>query len=159
MSICDMIVVMRDGKICQIGQPQKVYEEPVSRFVAEFLGTPPINMFEGEIRDGSLFIGEDRVFAVKDAAEGKVAVGIRPEGFERAAGGPLRCALDRVELMGRDVSIVASHPAAISPVVRAIIDSDEAPEENADTVRFALKPGKVRLFDTESGARIYCELC
>ena len=158
MSICDMIVVMREGKICQIGRPQQVYEEPVSRFVAEFLGTPPINMFSGEIRGGRLFIGEDEVFAVEGACDGKVAVGIRPEGFERCDEGALCCSLERVELMGRDVSIVAGHGAAISLVVRAIIDADEAPSEDTDSVRFALKPGKVRLFDAETGARIYCEL-
>ena len=127
--------------------------------VAEFLGTPPINMFSGEIRGGELFIGEDRVFTVKGAADGKVAVGIRPEGFELSDGGSLCCALERVELMGRDMSIVAGHSAAISVVVRAIIDADEAPDEAAKTVRFALKPHKVRLFDAESGERIYCELC
>ena len=159
MSICDMIVVMREGRICQIGRPQQVYEEPVSRFVAEFLGTPPINMFSGEIRGGKLFIGEDQVFTVEGAADGKVAVGIRPEGFERSDSGPLRCSLERVELMGRDVSIVADHPAAISVVIRAIIDADEAPAEDTEAVRFALKPAKVRLFDTESGERIYCRLC
>ena len=159
MSICDMIVVMREGRICQIGRPQQVYEEPVSRFVAEFLGTPPINMFSGEIRGGKLFIGEDQVFTVEGAADGKVAVGIRPEGFERSDSGPLRCSLERIELMGRDVSIVADHPAAISVVIRAIIDADEAPAEDTEAVRFALKPAKVRLFDAESGERIYCRLC
>ena len=158
MSICDMIVVMRDGKICQIGKPQQVYEEPVSRFVAEFLGTPPINMFSGEIKGGRLFIGEDDVFAAEGAPDGKVAVGIRPEGFELSDNGPLRCSLERVELMGRDMSIVAGHDAAISVVVRAIIDADEAPDEAAKSVRFALKPHKVRLFHAESGERIYCEL-
>ena len=159
MSICDLIVVMSDGKICQIGKPQQVYEEPVSRFVAEFLGTPPINMFSGEIRGGRLFIGEDQVFTVKGAPDGKVAVGIRPEGFELSESGPLCCSLERVELMGRDMSIVAAHPAAISVVVRAIIDAEEAPDEAARSVRFSLKPHKVRLFDAESGGRIYCELC
>ncbi|MBP3319952.1 MAG: ABC transporter ATP-binding protein [Ruminiclostridium sp.] len=158
MSICDMIVVMRDGKICQIGHPQQVYEEPVSRFVAEFLGTPPINMFEGEIKDGGLYIGADRIFEVEGAEGGKVAVGIRPEGFEYDKCGNFPCTLGRVELMGRDVSIVAEHPAAVSPVVRAIIDADEAPGEGEREVRFSLKPNKVRLFDPVSGERICCKL-
>ena len=60
MSISDMIVVMKLGIIQQIGKPQDVYDSPVNLFVARFLGTPPINVFEGEVKNGSLFInGED----------------------------------------------------------------------------------------------------
>ena len=47
MSISDMIVVMKDGVVQQIGKPQEVYDNPVNLFVARFLGTPPINVFEG----------------------------------------------------------------------------------------------------------------
>ena len=158
MSICDLIVVMRDGKVCQTGHPQQVYEEPSSRFVAEFLGTPPINMFEGRVQGGALYIGEDRVFAVEGAEDGAVSVGVRPEGFENDPAGPLRCELERVELMGRDVSIVAAHPAAVSPVLRAIIDADEAPSGDEAMVRFSLERDKVRLFHPESGERICCTL-
>ena len=61
MSISDMIVVMKDGVVQQIGKPQDVYDSPVNLFVAKFLGTPPINVFEGQIRGGSLYIGENAV--------------------------------------------------------------------------------------------------
>jgi len=158
MSICDMIVVMRSGKVCQTGHPQQVYEEPESRFVAEFLGTPPINMFNASVKDGGLFIGEDRVFSVEGVADGEVVVGIRPEGFEYDPDGPLCCWMNRVERMGRDVSVVFSHDAAISAVLRAIIDSDEAPDEEKEELRFSLEENKVRLFDRESGQRIHCSL-
>ena len=47
MSISDMIVVMRDGVVQQIGKPQEVYDNPVNLFVAKFLGTPPIHVFDG----------------------------------------------------------------------------------------------------------------
>ena len=52
MSISDLIVVMKDGIIQQIDQPQKVYDDPANLFVAKFLGTPPINVFEGRIAGG-----------------------------------------------------------------------------------------------------------
>ena len=158
MSICDMIVVMQSGRVCQTGHPQKVYEEPNSRFVAEFLGTPPINMFNAEVKDGGLYIGEDRVFNVEGAEEGEVVVGIRPEGFEYDQKGALCCKMNRVERMGRDVSVVFSHAAAISAVLRAIVDADEAPGDDEEIVHFALDKDKVRLFDKESGQRIYCQL-
>ena len=53
MSISDMIIVMSAGVVQQIGPPQQVYDDPVNLFVAKFLGTPPINVFEGEVKDGN----------------------------------------------------------------------------------------------------------
>jgi len=58
MSISDIIVVMKLGVVQQIGEPQYVYDEPVNLFVAKFLGNPAINTFEGEIKDGKLYIGD-----------------------------------------------------------------------------------------------------
>ena len=54
MSISDMIVVMSAGVVQQIGQPQTVYDDPVNLFVAKFLGTPPINVFNGQVKGGRL---------------------------------------------------------------------------------------------------------
>ena len=51
MSISDLIVVMKDGVVQQIGKPQEVYDNPVNLFVAKFLGTPPINLFSGRVDD------------------------------------------------------------------------------------------------------------
>ncbi len=56
MSISDMIVVMKDGVVQQIGEPQYVYDEPANLFVAKFLGSPAINIFDGEIKNGVLYV-------------------------------------------------------------------------------------------------------
>lgn len=56
MSISDVIVVMKLGIIQQIGKPQDVYDEPANLFVAKFLGSPAINVFDGEIKDGKLYL-------------------------------------------------------------------------------------------------------
>ena len=154
MSISDLIVVMKDGTVQQIGQPQQVYDDPVNLFVAKFLGTPPINMFDGQVKDETLFIGGQPVMDVKGAGDGEVAVGVRPEGFDLDEKGAFACELDRVEVMGRDVSVVARHPACEAPVIRAIIHSEELSAIPAQRVSFFLKPGKVYLFDKASGARI-----
>ena len=58
MSISDMIVVMKKGVLQQIGEPQKVYDDPANLFVAKFLGTPPINVFSGYVKDEKLYIGK-----------------------------------------------------------------------------------------------------
>ena len=61
MSISDCIVVMNAGVLQQVGRPQEVYDDPVNLFVAKFLGTPPINTFAGTVRDGGLYLGQQRV--------------------------------------------------------------------------------------------------
>ena len=157
MSISDMIVVMKDGVIQQIGKPQEVYDNPVNLFVAKFLGTPPINVFRGSISGGKLMIGSDAIMNVKGAADQEVWVGIRPEGFVLDENGPLNCKLDRVEVMGRDISVVCGNSACENASIRAIIDSENVVNTDSDTVRFSVKPGKVEIFDKVTQERIFFE--
>ena len=154
MSISDRIVVMREGVLQQIGPPQQVYDDPANLFVAKFLGTPPINVFDGQIQGGMLCLGGAAVLPVPGLADQSVTVGIRPEGFLPQAHGPLSCALSGVEVMGRDISVVASHPACQSPALRAIITADAPVDRTAQSIGFALKPEKVFLFQPGSGDRI-----
>ena len=154
LSISDLIVVMKDGVPQQTGAPQSVYDDPANLFVAKFLGTPPINVFEGEIKDGALYIGNDRIM---DAAisDRPVFVGIRPEGFIPDERGELSCKLKGVDVMGRDISILSSHGAAISETVRSIVDSDFKLDTSACEIRFSIKSSKLFVFDKETENRIY----
>lgn len=61
MSICDIMVVMKLGVVQQIGEPQAIYDDPANLFVANFLGTPPINIFAGTVHDGGVFIGKEKI--------------------------------------------------------------------------------------------------
>ena len=158
MSISDMIVVMKLGVLQQIGAPQDVYDDPHNLFVAKFLGTPPINVLEGNVKGGKLYIGDDMVLTVDGVEDQDVYVGIRPEGFEPAADGAFSCTVSNVEVMGRDSSVVATNPASVNPVVRAIINSDIKIDSSAETVRFNIKPHKLFLFNKETEARIYFEV-
>lgn len=156
MSISDVIVVMRDGVIQQTGAPQAVYDDPENLFVAKFLGTPPINVFRAEIRDEKLFIGDEKIMKLAGVGDRPVLVGIRPEGFVLKPRGALSCKLSAVEIMGRDVSIVAEHPSA-AQTLRAIISSDNRVEPENGTVRFDVKPNKLFIFDAATEERIRCE--
>ncbi len=158
MSISDMIVVMKLGLVQQIGKPQDVYDDPVNLFVAKFLGTPPINVFDGRVENGRLYIGENEVMKVKGVEDQAVTVGIRPEGFVPDAKGKLVCHLNGMEIMGRDVSVVSTHPASLNPVVRSIINSDNKIDTSAETVKYSLKSHKVFLFNKETETRIYFEV-
>ena len=157
MSISDRIVVMKEGVVQQTGKPQEVYDSPANLFVAKFLGTPPINVFSGKVKGGMLYLGEDAVLDASGVPDQEVTVGIRPEGFVPDENGPMHCGLSRVEVMGRDVSIVAVHPAleSESGILRAIISAEAMAEPGASAVRFSLKPNKVFLFDRAAGERIF----
>lgn len=168
MSISDVIVVMKDGELQQIGKPQDIYDDPVNLFVAKFLGTPPINIFQGRVKNGKLYLIENiaqdsssnqsaptALLNVAGIADQEVTVGIRPEGFIPDEHGALCCNLVRIEVMGRDISVVSTHPACENPNVRSIIDADNEIDPDSATVCFSLKPHKVLLFNKETGERIY----
>ena len=158
MSISDMIVVMKLGVVQQIGKPQDVYDDPVNLFVAKFLGTPPINVLEGKVSDGKVYIGEDSVLEITGVEDQDVYIGIRPEGFILDENGPLHCKLSNVEIMGRDASIVSTNEAAISPVIRSIINSDNKVDTSNPVVRYSVKPHKFFLFHKETEERIRYEV-
>ena len=158
MSISDMIVVMKLGIVQQVGKPQEVYDNPTNLFVAKFLGTPPINVFNGKVKSGKLYIGENAVLDVPGIDDRDVFVGIRPEGFVVDPNGALTCNVNGIEVMGRDVSIVSTNDNSINPVIRSIINSDEAISAEATTVNYSLKSHKVFVFDKETEERLYFEV-
>lgn len=155
MSISDMIVVMKLGVVQQIGEPQAVYDNPANLFVAKFLGTPPINVFRGKVEGGKLYLGDDAVMDVPALEDQEVIAGIRPEGFQLSEDGPFRCELSNIEVMGRDVSIVSTHPSSLNPIIRSIINADDRPSGAIKQVCYSLKPHKVFLFNQETEERIY----
>ena len=154
MSISDLIVVMKDGVIHQVGKPQDVYDDPVDLFVAKFLGTPPINVFKGRVEDGKLFIGNECIMPAGNVADQAVTVAIRPEGFVLSDTGALSCKLNRVEVMGRDVSVVCSHENCENSDIRAIISAENRVDTSSDVVRFNVKPQKVFIFAEDTQERL-----
>ena len=151
---------MKEGILQQIGKPQDVYDNPANLFVANFLGTPPINIFTGHVKGERLFIGVDNVMDVPGVKDQDVFVGIRPEGFILdMANGTLCCKPQNVEVMGRDVSVVSTHEASQKPMVRSIIDADNKVDASADVVRYRIKPHKLFLFTRDDeGVRIPFEV-
>ena len=158
MSISDMIVVMKLGIVQQIGKPQEVYDDPTNLFVAKFLGTPPINVLNGRVSGGKVYIGEDAVLDVTGVADQDVIIGVRPEGFELCDDGVFHCQLSSVEVMGRDVSIVSTNPASVNPLIRSIINADNKVDMTRTTVSYNIKPHKFFLFNKETEERIPYEV-
>ena len=155
MSISDEIVVMRFGVEQQRAHPQEVYNNPVNKFVANFLGTPPINFFDGEIKGNKLYIGDACILELKDKKldDQEVTIGIRPEGFEVSPKGSFEVKVKDIETLGRDISIIAEHDKSQRPAVKIIIDSDT--DVKPGTVKLNVKPHKCFVFDKNTEERIY----
>ena len=157
MSISDEIVVMKLGEMQQMGRPQDVYNSPANLFVAQFLGTPPINVFKARVSGKKVYIGNDCVMELnEDLGERNIYAAIRPEGFILAKPSDknaLHGNCEAVQVMGRDISVVAHNPECTKNTFRVIISSDD--KVSPGEVAFTVKPHKIFLFDGETEERIY----
>lgn len=149
MSISDEIILMKEGIKQQMGHPQDVYDEPDNLFVAKFLGTPPINVFDGQIKAGKILIGDANVGTTKAKAQ-DVAVGIRPEGFKIVEKSSLHVEVEFVETIGRDTTLIINDPNQEGKTFRAIVDADNKIQPG-DKIKLSVKPHKMFVFNKETG--------
>ncbi len=153
MSISDEIVVMKLGVEQQRGVPQEVYNNPKNLFVAQFLGTPPINVFSGRIFNGKVYIGEDAILDADGIDDQEVYIGIRPEGFivnsDKAC---LHTEVEQIETLGRDISIVCKNPYCLKPTFKSILDADE--KVSVGETKLGVKPHKCFVFAKDTEERI-----
>ena len=119
MTLGERIVVLRDGVVQQVGEPLELYDHPANRFVASFIGTPPMNFLAGRIerQDGAFVFtrGSARLRLAQSAApalagrEGReVELGVRPESLEiltAPAGGGLEAQVEVVEPLGNQTQV------------------------------------------------------
>ena len=152
MSISDEIVVMKFGVEQQKGAPQKVYENPVNQFVAKFLGTPPINIFNGYVHDGGLYVGEEKI-QDSELENQEVTIGIRPEGFEIDPEGSLSIYVKNIEYIGRDKQIHGVNPFSEKDTFKFIVDSEVQVEEGT-TIKARIKKSKCFVFNKTTEERI-----
>ena len=146
MTISDEIVIMEAGSFRQQGQPQDVYEKPSNVFVAGFIGSPTMNLFEGRFENNGIWVDHYRI-ASHSGQDGKVTVGVRAESIRLAENG-LKGHVTSVELLGRErmCRVELENGVAIAMVTSI----DTIIEDESDiVVDFA--PGKVYLFDSETG--------
>ena len=154
MSICDDIVVMKNGIEMQKDHPQAMYDNPKNLFVAKFLGVPPINVFEGRIEGHKVFVGDECLLESEKLTEDKkIYVAIRPEGFVPVCDeNVLTINVNQIITQGRDKSLVASHPSFLGDEIKIIVDSDIP--VNIGKLALSLRKNKIFLFDHESEERV-----
>lgn len=148
LSITDEIIVMKDGIVQQVAEPQETYVHPANVFVAQFLGNPPINMIDADIRGGKVIINGEEAFDTS-LADGSYKVGIRPESFILASDGGFEATIDFKATVGRDFQVRFDMNGKYS---EALIESDNRIEVG-DKVRFVPKMSGVHIFSAD-GNRI-----
>jgi sn-glycerol 3-phosphate transport system ATP-binding protein len=133
MSLSDLIVLMRDGRVEQIGSPQTLYAEPISTFAAEFVGEPPMAMIGGS------------ALGAPDAW-----IGIRPEHLAPANvdAADLVGRVREVEYLGAETHIVVDHPAARGLIVSQPGQANWRPDQE---IGLSLPKEHRVLFDAETG--------
>ncbi len=154
MTLADRIVILKDGRIEQVGTPGEVYRRPANLFVAGFIGTPAMNFLPARIGTGGVVLADGTRWPLPSMpalAEGhQVTVGLRPEDL-RLADGPSPCRLEAsvaiVEPLGPETLITVAF-AGQELVAKA--DGDAAPAIGA-ALALAATPGRLHLFDQASG--------
>jgi multiple sugar transport system ATP-binding protein len=135
MTLGQRVAVMRDGKVQQVDAPQRLYEEPVNTFVAAFIGSPAMNLVEGQISGDTLSFGRftiplDRERRPRFAEDGRVIVGVRPEAFEDAEFATrslpqIEVTAEVVEELGSDSHVFFAVEAQQVVIEDALSDSGE----------------------------------
>jgi lactose/L-arabinose transport system ATP-binding protein len=157
MTLADMIVVLRDGRIEQPGTPREVYENPTNIFVAGFIGSPRMNLLAARWeKDGLMYLGKNRIPMPRQSAMPSsgtdITLGIRPEHLvvSTSSEGFLETKVDFTEYLGvtqflycqthEGQAIIAEHR---SP----------APVSSGDTIHFSWNSAHLRFFDA-AGLRV-----
>jgi inositol-phosphate transport system ATP-binding protein len=148
-TMADRIVVMNAGRVEQEGAAKDLYERPETLFVASFVGSPPINLFEGRAENGAIKVHQ-ATLRLDGAASGNVVLGIRPESLHvNGTGTPAK--IVAVEPMGREV--LYSVDSALG-LVHFIEAGAEARHREGQSVSVAFSPEDALLFDKTSGRRL-----
>jgi sn-glycerol 3-phosphate transport system ATP-binding protein len=156
MTLADRIVVMNDGNIEQIGTPDDIYHDPASRFVASFIGSPPMNFIEAEVvgenelefRDGTRLIVPEQALP----SESSVVIGIRPEKIKLFTGegkGRFRLDIELVEKLGAGellYSRIGEEAVVVTLAENSVVE--------ASTCWAELSPDSLYYFSKESDRRL-----
>jgi ABC-type sugar transport system ATPase subunit len=170
MTLADRLVVLNGGRVEQQGPPLEVYHHPASKFVAAFLGMPPMNFVEARVGDGGthaeapgLRVALDRARFANVSAGQKVTVGVRPHDMTRARGAEgagyrdasperrpaIELRVEVVEAMGFEA--YAHGTVGEGPFVARLEGAQGSLPRPGETLPLDVDPAAVHLFDAETG--------
>ncbi|MHC2440283.1 ABC transporter ATP-binding protein [Bradyrhizobium sp. USDA 4451] len=158
MTLSDRVAVMLDGELLQVAPPQDIYADPDNRRVAEFIGSPKINMLDGVVRErGLIDVAGSTLTIEADAITGTpLSLGIRPEAFclaERGGQGTLTGSARMIEHMGSDLFVYLDLAGIDQPLIARLL-AERAPHiVPGQTLHVGVRPERILLF-TRDGRRL-----
>jgi multiple sugar transport system ATP-binding protein len=182
MTLGQRVAVMRGGRVLQVDEPQRLYEEPRDVFVAGFIGSPAMNLFEAELRDGEARFGPFAIPLDPQRRPGpgtsdRVVLGIRPESFEDASFASsdlpaIEVDVAVLEELGADAHVfflldarrvsaetleAAADESSLVAESRVLVNARVDPRTQArvgSRLRLVLDPARFHFFDPETGASL-----
>jgi len=156
MTLADRVVVMKEGIVQQVGSPTDIYDKPANAFVASFIGSPAMNLVNGELRNGVFHAANTEISGL-NGADGKVTLGFRAEDANVVASangvasqGQVNAPIYAMELLGDATMVTVLIDGALVSV-----KADKAYRANIrDDVSIQIHKDHCHLFDAQSGARI-----
>ncbi|WP_315928637.1 sn-glycerol-3-phosphate ABC transporter ATP-binding protein UgpC [Mesorhizobium sp. SP-1A] len=163
MTLADRIVIMRDGHIEQVGTPDEVFRRPATRFVAGFIGSPPMNLQEATVADGRIVFGGGQNLPLPDRfkpavnAGDKVVLGLRPDDLYPAGHG-LHSG-DAADVHEIELPVTVTEPLGNETLVFVEFDGKEwvsrmlnpKPLKAGDRVPMSFDLSQMHLFSAETG--------
>ena len=152
MTLADRVVVLNKGRVEQVAPPMEIYSKPASLFVADFVGTYPMNFLDATATDGGLRFADGSLLALDLPLESgrPVRVGLRPEQLHVDPAGPLRMRVEVVEPLGSDTLVHGRFGTD-----RLLVRVDPSTAVNADdVVSLTIAPEHLHLFDPVGTSRI-----
>ncbi len=160
MTMADRIVIMKDGVIQQVGAPMELYEHPVNKFVAGFIGSPQMNFYHILLKGNEIRFQDGRTIAIPEGIvrrlegkDGEMILGIRGEDIKLDAhnldlyrDGVQKAVVDNTEVMGNENNLYFEFAGA-SSVARV---SKYEVSKVGDEIRFVLDPSRMHFFDKDT---------
>lgn len=160
MTMADRIVIMKDGVIQQVGAPMELYEHPVNKFVAGFIGSPQMNFYHIVLKGNEIRFQDGRTIAIPEGIvrrlegkDGEMILGIRGEDIKLDAhnldlyrDGVQKAVVDNTEVMGNENNLYFEFAGA-SSVARV---SKYEVSKVGDEIRFVLDPSRMHFFDKDT---------
>jgi multiple sugar transport system ATP-binding protein len=165
MTLADRIVVLRAGRIEQVGAPLYLYNRPDNLFVATFIGSPKMNVIEAKVaqvsgRESVLALAGGRVLVMalpdaRIAAGDRISIGIRPEHLDVAAAdgqADLEVSIDLAEHLGSESYFYCSAPGLPQLTVH---EASHVPRQRGDTLRLRFRRDRIHIFDNDERALVH----
>ena len=152
MTLADKMIVMNEGNVEHIGTPLDVYQQPKSLFTAQFIGSPAMNILKGTADGNEIKIGDFKIKS-ENSYSGEVNFGIRPEHLTIDDNGPIKAAVEFIELIGSNTLIhcrIKNSNEVIVVNIPGIIQENLSRKE----IKLNFDQSKIHLFNTKDNSRI-----